>query len=306
MEMETFKTWNRKCYKDFALYNLQLSFSLPARGDSTSILYEIPTMSTEYLENPTQEASIENTDTLQERPLEAKDELELDEIPFPSRIEEKQKWDEDEFIFSTSERSNKRCVSQSAQLYHFNKFVVLDFEEDQEMPILLGRPSLDTYRSTIDLEKNELTMKINGRKNRLKERDKRAKVEWHDRRWINTDRTVELFICELMILSDESDRKAFIQERGFDLPMIIGEEIWPIVRYHIWEHFWTIPKDVVVVPWMQESGPIFQEFARQNNIRVPNYTPDMFGPTSTEKDEGEFEKGDRGEGEGGGEIEEDD
>ncbi|MBA0693787.1 hypothetical protein Goari_004136 [Gossypium aridum] len=128
-----------------------------------------------------------------------------------------------------------------------------------------------------------------GRKNRLKERDKQAKVEWHDRRWINTDRTVELFICELMILSDESDipslivmpprkvrqtnesealavpnpssfsnlnvekyfndlqGKAFIQERGFDLSMIIGEEIWPIVRYHIWERFWTIPKDVVVV-----------------------------------------------------------
>ncbi|KAA3486812.1 Retrovirus-related Pol polyprotein from transposon 17.6 [Gossypium australe] len=40
-------------------------------------------------------------------------------------------------------------------------FVVLDFEEDREIPILLGRPFLATFRSTIDLEKNELTMKIN-------------------------------------------------------------------------------------------------------------------------------------------------
>ncbi|KAA3483596.1 Retrovirus-related Pol polyprotein from transposon opus [Gossypium australe] len=41
-------------------------------------------------------------------------------------------------------------------------FVVLDFEEDREIPILLGRPFLATFRSTIDLEKNELKMKING------------------------------------------------------------------------------------------------------------------------------------------------
>ncbi|KAA3487165.1 bromodomain-containing protein [Gossypium australe] len=38
-------------------------------------------------------------------------------------------------------------------------FLVLDFKEDQEILILLGRSFLATYRSTIDLEKNELTMK---------------------------------------------------------------------------------------------------------------------------------------------------
>ncbi|KAA3466133.1 Retrovirus-related Pol polyprotein from transposon opus [Gossypium australe] len=51
------------------------------------------------------------------------------------------------------------------KLYRFiipADFVILDFEEDCEMPILLGRPFLSTSRSTIDLEKNELTMKING------------------------------------------------------------------------------------------------------------------------------------------------
>ncbi|KAA3474734.1 hypothetical protein EPI10_024997 [Gossypium australe] len=41
-------------------------------------------------------------------------------------------------------------------------FVVLDFDEDCEIPILLGRPFLATSRSTIDLEKNKLTMKVNG------------------------------------------------------------------------------------------------------------------------------------------------
>ncbi|KAA3486758.1 Retrovirus-related Pol polyprotein from transposon opus [Gossypium australe] len=40
-------------------------------------------------------------------------------------------------------------------------FVVLDFEEDWEIPILVGRPFLATSRSTIDLKKNKLTMKIN-------------------------------------------------------------------------------------------------------------------------------------------------
>ncbi|MBA0614665.1 hypothetical protein Godav_014931 [Gossypium davidsonii] len=37
--------------------------------------------------------------------------------------------------------------------------------------------------------------------------------------------------------------------------------------------------------WMQESKPIFQEFARKNNIQVPNHTPDMFRPTHLEQEE---------------------
>ncbi|KAA3471082.1 signal transducer and activator of transcription A-like [Gossypium australe] len=41
-------------------------------------------------------------------------------------------------------------------------FVVLDFKEDQKILILLGRSLLGTFRSTIDLEKNELTIKIDG------------------------------------------------------------------------------------------------------------------------------------------------
>ncbi|KAA3470882.1 acidic leucine-rich nuclear phosphoprotein 32 family member B-like [Gossypium australe] len=68
-------------------------------------------------EHPTQEVDIQNTDDLQERSLEAEDEMKLEEviapivepgkettkdstianIPFPSRLEEKQKREEDEF-----------------------------------------------------------------------------------------------------------------------------------------------------------------------------------------------------------------
>ncbi|MFQ6625977.1 hypothetical protein Gotur_005595 [Gossypium turneri] len=45
------------------------------------------------------------------------------------------------------------------------------------------------------------------------------------------------------------------------------------------------PKLDWMIQWMQESGPIFQEFARQNNIQVPNYTLDMFGPKNLEQKE---------------------
>ncbi|KAK5842570.1 hypothetical protein PVK06_004943 [Gossypium arboreum] len=105
---------------------------------------------------------------------------------------------------------------------------------------------------------------------------------------------------------------------GFNLLMVL-KEIWPLVRYHRREHFWTISKDNVVVPiiqkfyaslrdqksrntkgriwdmvlvWEKEvqgglNGNIAQEFARKNNILVPNYTLDMFGPTNLEQKEKE-------------------
>lgn len=40
--------------------------------------------------------------------------------------------------------------------------MVLNFKEDLKIPILLGIPFLATSQSTIDLETNELTVKING------------------------------------------------------------------------------------------------------------------------------------------------
>lgn len=41
-------------------------------------------------------------------------------------------------------------------------FIILYFDENCEIPILLGRPFLAMSKSTIDLENNELTMRING------------------------------------------------------------------------------------------------------------------------------------------------
>lgn len=39
-------------------------------------------------------------------------------------------------------------------------FIVLDMEEDREVPIILGRPFLATGRTLIDVQKGELTMRV--------------------------------------------------------------------------------------------------------------------------------------------------
>ncbi|KAK4279325.1 hypothetical protein QN277_011122 [Acacia crassicarpa] len=39
-------------------------------------------------------------------------------------------------------------------------FIVLDFEADHDVPILLGRPFMATGRMLIDVEKGELTMRV--------------------------------------------------------------------------------------------------------------------------------------------------
>ncbi|KAI3758968.1 hypothetical protein L6452_06541 [Arctium lappa] len=43
-------------------------------------------------------------------------------------------------------------------------FLVLDYEADQDVPILLGRPFLATGRTLIDVQKGELTMRVNDQK----------------------------------------------------------------------------------------------------------------------------------------------
>lgn len=42
-------------------------------------------------------------------------------------------------------------------------FIIMDFDADEETPILLGRPFLATGRTLIDVEKGELTMRVNGK-----------------------------------------------------------------------------------------------------------------------------------------------
>ncbi|KAF7812151.1 DNA-directed DNA polymerase [Senna tora] len=39
-------------------------------------------------------------------------------------------------------------------------FIVLDYEEDKNVPIILGRPFLATGRTIIDVQKGELTMRV--------------------------------------------------------------------------------------------------------------------------------------------------
>ncbi|KAH1091760.1 hypothetical protein J1N35_019017, partial [Gossypium stocksii] len=37
-----------------------------------------------------------------------------------------------------------------------------------------------------------------------------------------------------------------------------------------------------MIRWMQETGPVLQEFMRINGLLEPNYPLDMFGPISTQ------------------------
>ncbi|MFQ6622662.1 hypothetical protein Gotur_001909 [Gossypium turneri] len=135
---------------------------------------------------------------------------------------------------------------------------------------------------------------------RFKEKDKRNKVEWHDRQWTNTERNREASSYASMELSDESDRIETLWEL----------EIWaktesvlqhssPVSQHQVeefyaclwdqesrkaegysWETIHVREKEVQITP---------REFARQNNIKVPNYTKDMFGLTHPEQEEDEHE-----------------
>ena len=41
-------------------------------------------------------------------------------------------------------------------------FVVLDMEEDLDVPLILGRPFLATGRALIDVQSGDLTFRVNG------------------------------------------------------------------------------------------------------------------------------------------------
>ena len=43
-------------------------------------------------------------------------------------------------------------------------FVICDIDEDEEVPIILGRPFLPTGHAMIDVQKGELTMQVNDEK----------------------------------------------------------------------------------------------------------------------------------------------
>ncbi|KAH1055921.1 hypothetical protein J1N35_033986 [Gossypium stocksii] len=45
--------------------------------------------------------------------------------------------------------------------------------------------------------------------------------------------------------------------------------------------------------WMQETGPMLQEFARMNGLQAPNYHSDMFSSTPIHFEEGTNSKDER-------------
>ncbi|XP_038904220.1 uncharacterized protein LOC120090565 [Benincasa hispida] len=49
-------------------------------------------------------------------------------------------------------------------LVTIDRFIVLDYKADKDVPIILGRPFLPTGRAQIDVHKREITMNINGKK----------------------------------------------------------------------------------------------------------------------------------------------
>ncbi|MBA0728109.1 hypothetical protein Golax_001041 [Gossypium laxum] len=74
------------------------------------------------------------------------------------------------------------------------------------------------------------------------------------------------------------------------------------------ENYWTvheanqknsIPKIEWMIRLMQETSPALQEFVQQNNMKVPNYLPNMFGPIHSHHEAEEKGREDREDSEDG-------
>ncbi|MBA0770639.1 hypothetical protein Gotri_019247 [Gossypium trilobum] len=331
-------------------------------------------------ENLILKVNMKNADKPPEQSLEAKDKPESNEviapavepekeitkdvaikkISFPSRLEEKKKRDEDEFVGDlkttqiTLELANKSLVHLKGALedvlvkvHSFiipTNIVVLDFEEDHEILILLEQI------------------------NRFKEMDKWAKVEWHEENGlVLIERKNRLVVEEFLDNPKDNSMVPIVQELyaslrdqettntkghwGDIIPDIDMDNIINVFTEGIseWKYhpvptlnvlnvntFQAILLDTILqkkqagvpmksteqplkpsrniiedtlfqqyteihlnldwmIQWMQESGLIFEEFARYNNIWVSNYTPDMFGPTNMEQEEEAHESEEEGE-----------
>ncbi|KAA3473931.1 Transposon Ty3-I Gag-Pol polyprotein [Gossypium australe] len=129
-------------------------------------------------------------------------------------------------------------------------FVVLDFEEDQVIPILLGRLFLSKSRATIDLEKSEITMRINGEtetfrcgyhqseknqsktnktdtpnvinarfKSKYKERYKHKRIKGHDGWWKNAERDTS-GNTTLELLKESGNRDILTMEKWVETELV--------------------------------------------------------------------------------------
>ncbi|KAF7810678.1 uncharacterized protein G2W53_037421 [Senna tora] len=86
------------------------------------------------------------------------------------------KWHSDRYVHArvAGEQDSDMFASLSSQIAALTKevkswvdklilpadFIVLDYEEDKNVPIILGRPFLATGRTIIDVQKGELTMRV--------------------------------------------------------------------------------------------------------------------------------------------------
>ncbi|MBA0618590.1 hypothetical protein Godav_027910 [Gossypium davidsonii] len=73
---------------------------------------------------------------------------------------------------------------------------------------------------------------------------------------------------------EENERK-----ENMDVPALLKRKVKPTSRQERSES--TSEKIDRMIRWMQERGPILQDFVRRNNMRIPNYPPDMFGPDAS-------------------------
>ena len=60
-----------------------------------------------------------------------------------------------------SERKIEDVLVKVDKFIFLVDFIVLDFEADKEVPIILGRPFLATGKTLINVQKGELTMRMN-------------------------------------------------------------------------------------------------------------------------------------------------
>ncbi|XP_073135969.1 uncharacterized protein [Henckelia pumila] len=62
--------------------------------------------------------------------------------------------------YHISNRDNRGCAGERCKFIFPVDFVVLDMEEDLDMPLILGRPFLETGKALIDVQKGELLLRV--------------------------------------------------------------------------------------------------------------------------------------------------
>ena len=63
-------------------------------------------------------------------------------------------------IYGSTRRNPGRCTNQVGKFIFLVNFVVIDIEEDKQVPLLLGRQFLATGVALIDVKKGELTLRV--------------------------------------------------------------------------------------------------------------------------------------------------